>query len=743
MMDTLDLLYVGTLPPHPGGSAVMSVQLLEGLERRGHSVRAIAPITEATLTVASAEPARLTDVRRYLVPRFATDPGVLPDPAARAVELGQIEPLFEEELTAHRPDVVIAGRESFSHGVSTLAARHGTPWLQIMHASRPAEILGGVHDASVAAEFLEPIRAADAVVTPARYVAAALERLGVDSVRVVPNPVDLARFRPRPASDDLRQRLDIAADALVVAHVSNLKPLKRTLDLAAAAGLVADGAPGLVYLVLGSGPDRGRLEASVAALGLGGRFRFVDWVDHELVPAYLNLADLVVMPSEREAQALVYLEAQACGRVLVASDIPASREVVEDGETGMLFPVGDTRRLAHLIAQLADDAQLRAGIGRKARARARLHAIESTVSGYETILLGLRSDRSSDRAAAGRRLDSRGRARSDVTAVLLSIGEESLERAYASIERQTVRPAEIISVAGVRPFYKALAVGAARVTTPFFIQVDADMVLDETCIERLRDAMSPELGIAVGQLRDPLMGTIPGVKVFRRECFDAVPMRDSITQDIDFFYELADLGWLTQHILLFNPGLGRTPHTFGRHLPDYTPPYTYSTYVLLGCRYFRRCDLLGLLWRYDSLRRSTHDMRLVARVALLAGLFVDEERDVGKDAVVADPGLLEGIVATTPSRQPSMELGSIDSTYALGRHLRRHDRFQDFRDVLSALESVPPTQAWTAEAALTHGFCTGTGRDGLPPRTRLRDLSRSRARASPFFSSLPPSGSDR
>ena len=64
-----------------------------------------------------------------------------------------------------------------------------------------------------------------------------------------------------------------------------------------------------------------------------------------------------------------------------------------------------------------------------------------------------------------------------------------------------VRPAEIISVAGVRPFYRALAAGAARVTTPFFIQVDADMVLDEACIERLRDAMTPEIGITVGQLR--------------------------------------------------------------------------------------------------------------------------------------------------------------------------------------------------------------------------------------------------
>jgi len=53
-----------------------------------------------------------------------------------------------------------------------------------------------------------------------------------------------------------------------------------------------------------------------------------------MMPEYLNLADMVVMPSETEGLALVCLEAQACERVLIASDIPASREVIEEGSTG-------------------------------------------------------------------------------------------------------------------------------------------------------------------------------------------------------------------------------------------------------------------------------------------------------------------------------------------------------------------------------------------------------------------------
>ena len=68
------------------------------------------------------------------------------------------------------------------------------------------------------------------------------------------------------------------------------------------------------------------------------RVRFAGWIDYARMPDYINLGDIVVMPSESEGLARVYLEAQACARVLVASDIPPAREVVTEGETGLLFP---------------------------------------------------------------------------------------------------------------------------------------------------------------------------------------------------------------------------------------------------------------------------------------------------------------------------------------------------------------------------------------------------------------------
>src|SRR3954454_15548745 len=104
----------------------------------------------------------------------------------------------------------------------------------------------------------------------------------------------------------------------------------------------------------------------------------------------------------------------------------------------------------------------------------------------------------------------------DVTAVVLPLGEATTERAIASLRTQTMPPAEVVVVEGVRPPYAALNRGASQVQTPFFVEVNADMVLDPTCFETLRSAVRTGLGIVVGQLRDPLVaGAVTGIKLFR------------------------------------------------------------------------------------------------------------------------------------------------------------------------------------------------------------------------------------
>jgi glycosyltransferase involved in cell wall biosynthesis len=125
------------------------------------------------------------------------------------------------------------------------------------------------------------------------------------------------------------------------------------------------------------------VEQACRAAGLSGQFRFTGRVPYALMPDYIRLSDIVAMPSEIEALCRVYLETMACGKVLVASDVPGAREVVRDSETGLLFPRGDTKALARTLIASARDADLRRRIGRKARAFVeRRHLRETMVNGY-------------------------------------------------------------------------------------------------------------------------------------------------------------------------------------------------------------------------------------------------------------------------------------------------------------------------------------------------------------------------
>ena len=142
----------------------------------------------------------------------------------------------------------------------------------------------------------------------------------------------------------------------------------------------------LRYVIVGDGALRGEMEAACHRSGLKELVRFVGWIDYASMPDYMNLADLVLVPSESEGLARVYLEAQACGRVLVASDIPPAREVVADGETGLLFPTGDIDALTAQTVRAATDPALRRRIGRESRDRVRRHGLSDAVDRYADAL---------------------------------------------------------------------------------------------------------------------------------------------------------------------------------------------------------------------------------------------------------------------------------------------------------------------------------------------------------------------
>ena len=379
----LDILYVGTLPPHPGGSAILAGQVLEGFVASGHAVRAISPVAAG---LESAPAPKGVDLTRFAMPWFEMSPDQPASEQYREAEGRGIRRLFLPMAEAARPDVVIIGREIFVWHVAELAGAQALPSVLWVQGGTTWGMRNGSLPESMTRKILAEIGKVDRVVAVAHHVLGPLQELGIDGAEAIPNGVDLDRFRPGPPRPDTLAELGIPDDGVVVLHASNMKELKRPRDLVRAAGIVSETDPSVTWVMVGDGPVLGDLKALCREMDLEDRFRFVGWVDHADMPDLLRAADVVVMPSAAEALALVYLETQACGRVLVASDIPAAREVVTDGENGLLFPVGDAERLAEHLLRLAADPELRTRIGDRARERVHAHSMRGAVAGHIRVL---------------------------------------------------------------------------------------------------------------------------------------------------------------------------------------------------------------------------------------------------------------------------------------------------------------------------------------------------------------------
>jgi glycosyltransferase involved in cell wall biosynthesis len=153
----------------------------------------------------------------------------------------------------------------------------------------------------------------------------------------------------------------------VALFAGRLAPQKAVGDLLRALDLLQHVRGDLVTWIAGDGPDRAALEDLARAFRLGGRVRFLGHRDD--VPRLLAAADLLVLPSRYEGLPNVVLEAMQFGKPVVATAAPGTTEVVVDGETGLLVPVGRPPALAQAIRTVIDDPELARRLGEAGRAR--------------------------------------------------------------------------------------------------------------------------------------------------------------------------------------------------------------------------------------------------------------------------------------------------------------------------------------------------------------------------------------
>lgn len=186
-------------------------------------------------------------------------------------------------------------------------------------------------------------------------------------VDIVPMAVDTKVFKPVDPSqlrDELVDRGIIKKGDKVVLFVGRLVQHKGLEEIIACANYV-----NAKFLICGSGPLKDRLEKDIESQGLKDKVKLLGSIEDELLPYYYSLCDLFVLPSHSrlEAFGIVLLEAMACGKPIIASDIPGSREIVVEGHNGLLAEPLNAMDLAEKINEILQNEKSAEEMGRNGR----------------------------------------------------------------------------------------------------------------------------------------------------------------------------------------------------------------------------------------------------------------------------------------------------------------------------------------------------------------------------------------
>jgi N-acetyl-alpha-D-glucosaminyl L-malate synthase BshA len=202
------------------------------------------------------------------------------------------------------------------------------------------------------------------------------------NVQVIHNFIDPAIYDRNIYPQMLRQEIE-GSGRKVLMHVSNFRPVKRVRDVVRVFAQVRREVPSVLVMV-GDGPDRIEAQDEAHALGVEGEVSFLGRL--ESVAPLLAGADLFLLPSQTESFGLSALEALASGVPVVASRTGGLPEVVRDGETGALRPVGDIEGMARAaIDILCDQERWRAMSDMAATDARQRFSLEKIVPQYEAL----------------------------------------------------------------------------------------------------------------------------------------------------------------------------------------------------------------------------------------------------------------------------------------------------------------------------------------------------------------------
>ncbi len=237
-------------------------------------------------------------------------------------------------------------------------------------------------------------RQADRLITVSRRYGDYAVRAGAPAqkLHVICNGINQNRFFVSEAPvAELRQRYRVAAEAKMLLLVGGLDFHKGFDVFIRAMPRILEAEPEAKAVIVGDGPEQGRLTALRNELGISDRIIFAGHVPNSQLAAYNNACDLFVMPSREESFGVAAVEAMACGKPVVGTTAGGLSETIEDGQTGLLVPPDNVDQLAQTITRVLRDKTLSARLGQNGRRKVEIdynwiNVARQTVALYEDVL---------------------------------------------------------------------------------------------------------------------------------------------------------------------------------------------------------------------------------------------------------------------------------------------------------------------------------------------------------------------
>lgn len=332
-----------TCYPSHGGSGVVATELGKLMAERGHQVHFITYDMPFRLgrfyhNIHYHE----VEANRYAVFRYP------PYDLALASRMAQVAKM-------HRLDLIHV-HYAVPHAICAhLAKEMVGGWLKVVTTLHGTDITVLGEDASLKDIICFGINQSDAVTAVSdSLIRQTQEMLCIDKpLHRIYNFVDQRVYRPLDVSD-IRSNYAAPTEKLLL-HISNFRGVKRVPDVVRIFAKVQQEIPSRLILA-GEGPELSRSMQLAEELGVASRIRFLGKQDE--VARLISLADLLLLPSQKESFGLVALEAMACGVPTIGSEAGGIPEVVSHGETGLLSPIGEVDSMARDAVRLLSDPDL-------------------------------------------------------------------------------------------------------------------------------------------------------------------------------------------------------------------------------------------------------------------------------------------------------------------------------------------------------------------------------------------------